>query len=551
MIDWVSQVRNKPSVDVRQFNFTPQAPGVTLTAGSNKRIDLSPVPLGLNSTDTDHYVRLSGGTGSAETCLINGGVAVAGSATGYITVQTVANSHSGAWTVASATAGLREAAVFISDTYEGSGTISIPSGSYQFYAKAVIPTDIYIYGDGVGATRLYANTTADDVIYLSGSVTGVCGLTIDSNVGGRSGSGIATSVSFTNVVRVDSVQVASQSVGISINCPGYLYNSICGPISGVGPNIAGVILNSNEIYVVETQSNSNTQYGYKILSGTGIYMTHAQAASNGISNFAIMGGATNIVISADRMLSSMSGSHGIDFTGSGLGLVVTLTNPYIELSGRLGLSTVADKAGFLSEVGALVQIVGGLSNGNTGPGILIGPSGGATTGLVISGMDIAGNGVSVSSAEDASGIKLAGSVARIAITGNVITGQRNALNLSAATIANGVCVTGNYGDFTGSPLYTSSPGNFNVIAKPLQLAPNYWSNTSLNTYASATALTIRPEDVTVIITGTTTVTSIVAEWLGRRVTFIKHDATGSVIIMGKTLIENGSLVLTFDGTNWY
>lgn len=544
MIDYIAGIRNKPEADMRQFDFPPQTPGGTLAAGSNRTITLAPVPLGISSAASGQYVRIYSGTGTEEVCLINGGSASPGEPTGTIRLATVANTHTGAWKVSSATAGMSEALAFLGGD---GGIVRVPRGDYDVYATATVPDSIYVIGDGPGATTLWANTTTADVIVLTGPRSGVLDLTIDSRVGSRTGRGVYAP-SLSSVVYIGNVTVLNQGTGVSINCPGYVLFSIMGP-----NNVTGFEINSNEVYVVEVQSNSNTQYGYKILSGTGIFMTHPQAASNGISNFVSPGGATNIVISADRLLSSMTNTgHGIDFTGAGIGFVLTLTNPYIELSGRL-TGSHKDKAGIAVELGALVQIVGGLANGNTGPGILVSPSGGAVTGLIISGVNVAGNGVDVTSAEDASGIKLAGSAAWTAISGNVIKGQRNAFNLSAASIANGLCITGNYGDYTGSPLYTSSPSNFNSTTKALQLSPNYWSMSALNVYASATALTVRPEDVSVFITGTTTVTSIAAGWLGRKITFIKRDGTGSVTIMGQTLAENTTLTLTFTGVGagWY
>ena len=86
------------------YNFAAQTPGGSLTGGSGASVSLSPCPLGVNGTDKFHYLYLQGGTGTAEATLITGGTCTSGATSGTISL-TPANSHSGAWTVSSATAG--------------------------------------------------------------------------------------------------------------------------------------------------------------------------------------------------------------------------------------------------------------------------------------------------------------------------------------------------------------------------------------------------------------------------------------------------------------
>ena len=104
--DWLT-LANSPFADARRYNFPPQAPGGSLIAGSNT-VTLTPVPAGVNGSDTGHYLYVSGGTGTAEACQITGGGAVGGTPTGSVTLQ-CANTHSGAFTVASSSGGIQEA----------------------------------------------------------------------------------------------------------------------------------------------------------------------------------------------------------------------------------------------------------------------------------------------------------------------------------------------------------------------------------------------------------------------------------------------------------
>ncbi|HZO57460.1 MAG TPA: hypothetical protein VFB63_32410, partial [Bryobacteraceae bacterium] len=83
-IKWIytNASSSSPSeVNSAGFNFLPQSPGGSLSVGSNT-ITLSPVPDGVNGSNSDHYLYISGGVGTAEAVLITGGSAVSGAASG-------------------------------------------------------------------------------------------------------------------------------------------------------------------------------------------------------------------------------------------------------------------------------------------------------------------------------------------------------------------------------------------------------------------------------------------------------------------------------------
>jgi hypothetical protein len=60
-----------PWVNASDYNFAVQSPTGSISAGSNA-ISLAPCPLGVNGTDTHHWIRLAG-TGTPEAALITGG----------------------------------------------------------------------------------------------------------------------------------------------------------------------------------------------------------------------------------------------------------------------------------------------------------------------------------------------------------------------------------------------------------------------------------------------------------------------------------------------
>ena len=98
------------------FNFQPRIPSTvaerSLTGGVGATLTFTSAmggcPWGVNGSDTSHSLYISGGTGTAEAVTITGGTCVAGATSGTITF-TPANTHSGQWTIRSATGGVREA----------------------------------------------------------------------------------------------------------------------------------------------------------------------------------------------------------------------------------------------------------------------------------------------------------------------------------------------------------------------------------------------------------------------------------------------------------
>lgn len=139
-----------PALTSADYNFAAQTPGGSISAGSNT-ITLSPVPPGVNGSDTHHYLYLTAGSGTAEAVLITGGTAVASAGSGTVIV-TAANSHSGAWTVTSATAGIQEAIAALGGS---PGRVLIPAGAYTLRAPIQKPaSQVWIQGAGMQATAL-------------------------------------------------------------------------------------------------------------------------------------------------------------------------------------------------------------------------------------------------------------------------------------------------------------------------------------------------------------------------------------------------------------
>lgn len=136
--DWITQMKNKPVADTREYDFSPLSPGGSLSAGSNT-VTVRPVPFGMNGTNSNYYVYVSGGTGTAESCLVTGGTAVSGAASGTL-IMTCSNSHTGAWTISSATAGIVES-IYATAT-GGRYAIHKPAGSSTIRSMVYLPPGV-------------------------------------------------------------------------------------------------------------------------------------------------------------------------------------------------------------------------------------------------------------------------------------------------------------------------------------------------------------------------------------------------------------------------
>lgn len=150
------------------YNFPAQTPGGSLGIGSNT-ITLTPVPLGVNAANPGHALYISGGAGAAEAALITGGTAVSGASTGTVIV-TCANTHSGAWTVTSATAGIREALAAGIDS-SGRGSVYVPGGFYTIHGSLYIPPN-HNFTLRVDGELSFPDTAAYDGIWIDSSRTG-------------------------------------------------------------------------------------------------------------------------------------------------------------------------------------------------------------------------------------------------------------------------------------------------------------------------------------------------------------------------------------------
>jgi hypothetical protein len=131
-----------------KYGFVPQSPGGSLVVGNNS-ITLSPVPLGVNGTDANHWLYVDQGTGTPEPVLITGGSAVSGAPTGTLIIS-CKNTHSGAWRISTATGGAQEAAVIAAAA--GGGLVWLNSSTIHAPIHPPYQKTIWFQGNGRSAT---------------------------------------------------------------------------------------------------------------------------------------------------------------------------------------------------------------------------------------------------------------------------------------------------------------------------------------------------------------------------------------------------------------
>ncbi len=160
-VDWITQVKNKPFLEVAEYNWS-LSPSNSVTVGSNSIVVHCPVGLAASQS-----AYISGGTGTAEPVSITG-TCTGGSppVTGTI-IFTAANTHSGAWSIKSATSGWQEAA-----QAGGPGKqIHFMPGTYYLKTSFTVPFDGQTYfADGPSAATItVANGTNLHRFVITGS----------------------------------------------------------------------------------------------------------------------------------------------------------------------------------------------------------------------------------------------------------------------------------------------------------------------------------------------------------------------------------------------
>lgn len=219
------------------YNFPAQSPGGSLSVGANS-ITLTPCPLGVDGAGTNDYYYISGGVGTAETVLATGGTCTSGLSTGTL-IFTAANTHSGAWTIESASAGIKQAI----NVCNGDCLIQLPGDVLTISGPnglVIDKSNITLMGSGIGSilrSRASGNDSATVTIGAAGGGARLLNLAVDGNLS-NGGTDAATGAS---------VRVQGTTTGILIS-GGVIEDAVRGIwLEDNGGVVSGVLVTNNRI----------------------------------------------------------------------------------------------------------------------------------------------------------------------------------------------------------------------------------------------------------------------------------------------------------------
>jgi hypothetical protein len=547
------------------YIFTAQSPGGSLAIGNNL-ITLAPVPLGVNWNDAYHYLYVSGGVGTAEACLIvaaGPGTATSGAASGTLTLN-CANTHSGAWTIQSATAGIQEA---ISATpWEPGGEIRIPppaAGTFwDVYAPITITNNyIQIVGSGKSSIVRFLPTSGTVFTFTAGGLASfhglrnqlkdvtieapatntVVGVSIYGQTEARISGVYINSVNvgikvdgITSIVWIDQTLISTlmPTTGIGIYQTGgasadvYITNSVIlgtyasQPLAGINlSTTSGTKITGNSIYATGTALLINPGNGEEVWAVDSSFNWYDTSSANAVTIAPTGTGVVKRVVSVGDWFATAA-LNGIEFGATGTIDGVTIAEARIYNNGRHGV---------LYSGGTNVEFRGNTVSGNSqsSPGNYHGMAVAAGAG----GFRVNGGLYGPSSGWAASagyGILIA-------------TGASDDYMIHGATFI----------DELSGKLSDGGTG-LNRVVKD-----NLGTDDIFVVKASATTVSlVGLSNDCYFITGTTTITTISGGWIGRRIRLLKTDA-GSVTVGGggnipgtHTLAQYGGVDLVFDGSNW-
>jgi parallel beta-helix repeat protein len=483
-----------PVVSSSSYVFTPQscssgamcitggASGMNLVSGNNT-LTMQPVPPGVNGTDKTHYLYVSGGTGTAEACLITGGSGTSGQGAGQIIIN-CANAHSGGWTIQTATCGIQEALQTVATG--GGGQVAAPVGVCLLYAGVRVFSNSTLMGAGRGGTilRIAPNAlVAGNVWLLNPAHPGIYSQVIFDTVSHSTVRSLTVDMNGANQGAIASYGIeAGDSSYITINDVEVLSNTSVGGwrIGFIGPpatNFQNQVTNS---IMIGTGTGSTC--------GGGIFVQGKQQLVQG--NFASS-------LCDDAFVANDLPTQNILFDSN---TVVSSTGPvgfHSESSSHVRFMNNTCNAGFtfcysVDDPGTAnnlvqnVEFIGNTAMGSTNAGIAINRAISATS-AVVRNVIVANNRVTGS---QRSGILAYDNAAGITISGNTITSNLlYGIEIQAGVYATGVAVileqvtiagnvirnngqTGN----NAAGIFSSSASSANPVQKMLITANNIYDD---------------------------------------------------------------------------
>lgn len=471
-IAWNHNAQNKEieaiervSLGVAGYDWTPQTLSQATSPGTIT-IPLAPCPLGLNGSDTNHWVLLSA---PVEPVLITGGTCSAGATTGTITAVT-ASARTTSWTVGPASSGIFEA-IQAAKTSGGGDVRMQANKEYLMYAHPVVPSHVHLIGQGettvlkVAANQWPSNLSAPQwlcVTLAGGSPMNFpCAITsengADDAVMGRftlDGNG-ANQVNYTGFASGAVLWNATNSIVEYIQAKGARFQGQMFHVSGFG---GGHNIIRNNV-LLGYGGSAGTCAGGILIQGSHVLVENNYADGNACDEIYVANGQnTSAEVSMDVRF-----SHNYAHANAGYVPYHAENSSYVyyEFNTCEGLGAACFEV--LPVGGACSTMVGTHITGNIikadtggGPTLGISVSGGSgpSAACLVTGFDIDGNDISgVANGAIGHGISVGAGATNGSIRGNYLHGNTG-LGAVVTSTATGITVQGNTvigntaGDFT-------------------------------------------------------------------------------------------------------
>jgi hypothetical protein len=569
-VDYIQQVQNKPSYDSRTFDwFRTSGTSITgdlSTAGAGKIVTFTGCPAGLT---VGSAIRVSAGTGTAETVLITATTCtILGTTAGTVTFTT-ANTHTGSYRLETATNGMQEAVnVAQADTDENpSGdqpsAVTVPCGYYTNYARVLIT------GDGIGIRAEQPYCVLISSTLATGNTFDFNGSTYNSISGFHilafarsSGAGIGGSSVYD--LNISDMLIRGMPDGIVIETGSIIFirsTLIQGIRAATG---RGISYNGGaDIHITDVKVEGDTsdpldgglqpQAGFEIISGGGIYIENCTTLGTGKGLSVIPGAGQEATWGFVTNTIFDTSLYGVFLAPSSTGQVKswTFTNSWTASQFYDGVVADSPTAAQLDDINFIGHR--SLANKLNGIHFINGRN------IRISNSSLWGN--SLTAANTASAIYIEANVSHVQIVNNSFGpspgGSFPSNHAFHIAVGGG---TGNYFVITGNdvsdtaltaPIAFSSSGTNQAIYGNV-------GNEGVATIASATSFDIGALTTSRFnVTGTTSITTITHPWEGRRISFTKTDAgsvslsTGGNIGSAATLAQFGLVNCEYIATLWY
>jgi hypothetical protein len=532
----LSNVATPTTLISSRYDFTAQTPGGSLVVGANT-INLSPVPLGVNGTDANHYLYISSGVGTAEACLIIGGTAVSGAASGTVILQ-CANTHSGAWTVRSATAGIQEA---INSLPSSGGVVVLPTGTHTLQKGFTVANrgSVTVQGQGIGATTLSMAGSGAIVTLSSGANNWVRGTSITST-GAMSSSNYAVVFDDQNSSGVDHVAIYQVPNGVQINSNTAVYGNYriwvqYADISYLtGSGGVGIIVEGGAdhflTHIAYSDADANDLASIRVRKSGGSVLKNIDALHSGLlidpsgvgNNVAFLflsEALFDTTWNEPLKIAPTSGAHVTD---------IVLTNCWFATSTNTdGVSITASSPALAENIALVaVRVVNNRKNGInlTGTGV---KDITVASSIISSNNTINGSNYHGIFVDDATGVIINGN--QIGASPGLFANQRTCVFFDTGAADNVIVTNNNCKDAVTAPIL-----GMNLMSGANRVIANNYPNTgAISSVTAAASVDLGgAADEMYFVDGNTPIATITPVWTGRTIDLIFNHATPGGLIGG-------------------